>query len=568
MVEDENKKEEQKFDFDSAGEVVGYISLEQAVVLAMRTADDEPGNYGRRSTGVRMVFDVVQQEEGEDYYTITLSFRPEGAFVGTAGEEQFFIAKEGTVERRQVRSLPREKRFPLVPLAIGLAVVAVVAGVVVASASGVFGGGGNGEAPAAATAPLALDLATATPTTKPTLSAPIVTSAIPAPESPSPVAAAPTTAPAPTRSLIITDLSGRWDSPSGAFLVFRRASPLFPAYHFQEYDPGGSSHGDGRAVLAVSESMLHIINGTNDIIGNYGAEFNVSGNYMNCVIVDAIGTKLTNVEFTAKLPDTGTPVFVDVPPEDSPLTLDISGQWNNPYGGGFVEFTRVSPIAVAYDFQEYDVGGSSYGEGGVSLEGEALHIEGLNNFVGDYSGTLQVAGDLITGILQSELSGRIPFSLIREPTAPALFTPTAIPADTPTPAPVPSVPTTAPPTSAGTSTPPGFRHIVYLFVLQDTRFELITKESIWGYGEGAVIISDERDIVMTVRVGDTIHFRTLHNAGGREHAFTIEELGFDIRVPPGESIESYELLLDRAGTFTITDSVNPTQQGTAIIVVE
>ena len=390
----------------------------------------------------------------------------------------------------------------------------------------------------------------------------------PSPEPPSPVATAPATESAPRTTVAITDLSGRWDSPSGAFLVFRRASPLVPAYHFQEYDPGGSSHGDGRAVLDVSELILHIINGTNEIIGNYRGEFMVSGDYMNGVIVDANGAKLTNVEFTAEIPNTGTPIFVDVPPEDSPSTVDISGRWNNPYGRGFVEFTRVSPIAVAYGFQEYDVGGSSYGEGGLSLEGEALHIEGLNNFVGDYSGTLQVAGDLITGDVQSELYGRIPFSLIREQPVLALFTPTAVPADTPTPAPVPSVPTTAPPTSAGTPTPPGFRHVVYLFGVQDTRFELITKESVFGYGEAAEIYTDERDIVMTVRVGDTIHFRTLYTAGGMEHAFTIEELGFDIRLRPGEATESYEILLDTAGTFTITDSVNPTQQCNAIIVVE
>ena len=53
-----------------------------------------------------------------------------------------------------------------------------------------------------------------------------------------------------------------------------------------------------------------------------------------------------------------------------------------------------------------------------------------------------------------------------------------------------------------------------------------------------------------------------------EHAFTIEELGFDIRLRPAEAMESYEILLDTAGTFTITDSVNPTQQCNAIIVVE
>ena len=114
VVEDEGKKEEQKFEFDSAGEVVGYISLDQAVVLAMQTADDEPGNYGRRYRDARMVFEAVQQSENEDFYNITLSFRPEGAFVGTAGQEQFFIAKEGTVARRQVRFLPREQRLPFV----------------------------------------------------------------------------------------------------------------------------------------------------------------------------------------------------------------------------------------------------------------------------------------------------------------------------------------------------------------------------------------------------------------------------------------------------------------------
>ena len=47
----------------------------------MQTADDEPGNYGRRYRDVRMVFEAVQQSEGEDFYNITLSFRPEGAWL-------------------------------------------------------------------------------------------------------------------------------------------------------------------------------------------------------------------------------------------------------------------------------------------------------------------------------------------------------------------------------------------------------------------------------------------------------------------------------------------------------
>lgn len=106
MVDEEDKKEE-KFDFDATGEALGYISLEQARVVAMRAARDNPGNYGRAFEGVRMVFDIVEQEEGEDYYIVTLSFRPEGDYTGTPGQEQFFIEKEGTVAHRQVRSLPR-----------------------------------------------------------------------------------------------------------------------------------------------------------------------------------------------------------------------------------------------------------------------------------------------------------------------------------------------------------------------------------------------------------------------------------------------------------------------------
>ena len=48
MAEDQGKKEEEKFDFTPEGEALGYISLAQARVLAMSTAQEIPGNYGRR----------------------------------------------------------------------------------------------------------------------------------------------------------------------------------------------------------------------------------------------------------------------------------------------------------------------------------------------------------------------------------------------------------------------------------------------------------------------------------------------------------------------------------------
>ena len=145
MAEDGDSKED-KFDFSSEGEALAYISLEQARLLAMQTAREAPGDYGRRFRGIRMVFQPVEGEEGEDYYVVTLSFRPEGDFAGNPGQEQFFIEKEGRVAHRQVLSHPRgegRQRLPVIPIGIGLVLVAVIAVVAVLVVGG--GGGDDGE---------------------------------------------------------------------------------------------------------------------------------------------------------------------------------------------------------------------------------------------------------------------------------------------------------------------------------------------------------------------------------------------------------------------------------------
>ena len=56
MAEDQGKEEE-KFDFTAEGEAMGYISLEQAGVLAMRTPRETPGEYGSSHQGIPMAFD-------------------------------------------------------------------------------------------------------------------------------------------------------------------------------------------------------------------------------------------------------------------------------------------------------------------------------------------------------------------------------------------------------------------------------------------------------------------------------------------------------------------------------
>ena len=112
------------------GVAVEAISLDQARVLALRTASESPGDYGRGFRRVNMAFEVVADQTTEDHYSITLSFRPRGEFVGTPGQEQFFVDKRGTVAHRQVLSAPeqeRGRRPSLLRMLGGLAVVAVVA---------------------------------------------------------------------------------------------------------------------------------------------------------------------------------------------------------------------------------------------------------------------------------------------------------------------------------------------------------------------------------------------------------------------------------------------------------
>ena len=110
MPEEEREEDakEEKFDFDSSGESAGYISLDQARVLAIEHARENPDRYTDRYARRRLVYDVVSASEGEDYYEVMLSRRPSGRFRGEPGLEQFTIDKTGQVQLRQILSDPRE----------------------------------------------------------------------------------------------------------------------------------------------------------------------------------------------------------------------------------------------------------------------------------------------------------------------------------------------------------------------------------------------------------------------------------------------------------------------------
>ena len=66
MAEEEEKKEEEKFELDAAGQALAYISLDQARVRAMEHARDNRDFYGRRYASRELVWELLSQEESEE----------------------------------------------------------------------------------------------------------------------------------------------------------------------------------------------------------------------------------------------------------------------------------------------------------------------------------------------------------------------------------------------------------------------------------------------------------------------------------------------------------------------
>ena len=84
-----------------------------------------------------MAFEVVGATEDEETYDIVLSYRPQGDFTGTPGQEHFIIAKHGEIILRQVWSTPKEPGgLPILPISIGVVVVGIIAAVFAMNTSG------------------------------------------------------------------------------------------------------------------------------------------------------------------------------------------------------------------------------------------------------------------------------------------------------------------------------------------------------------------------------------------------------------------------------------------------
>ena len=114
---DNEKKDQEKLEYTPEGEVLSYISMDQARALALRTARENTDFYGPTYSDQGFVQEEPSAEEGEDYYRVRLSYRPATEFNGTPGVELFIIDKVGEIESRQLLSSPRPKSVMLPALA-------------------------------------------------------------------------------------------------------------------------------------------------------------------------------------------------------------------------------------------------------------------------------------------------------------------------------------------------------------------------------------------------------------------------------------------------------------------
>ena len=78
MAEEQDKKEDQ-YGFTPEGEALDYLGLDQARVRAIEHARDNPDFYGAEYQGARLAWEVISEEESDEYYDIRLSFRPESS---------------------------------------------------------------------------------------------------------------------------------------------------------------------------------------------------------------------------------------------------------------------------------------------------------------------------------------------------------------------------------------------------------------------------------------------------------------------------------------------------------
>ncbi|PKB67338.1 MAG: hypothetical protein BZY81_04890 [SAR202 cluster bacterium Io17-Chloro-G4] len=123
MEEDQSDQQEQSAGFTRGGSVVSDITLDQARVMAVRTAQANPGRR-RWILKRRMLFDVLSDSQDENSYMIVVSFRPREDFDGTPGQERFKFTKTGRFQDREVLRHPKSSK--LIQISRKTAVLSVI----------------------------------------------------------------------------------------------------------------------------------------------------------------------------------------------------------------------------------------------------------------------------------------------------------------------------------------------------------------------------------------------------------------------------------------------------------
>jgi hypothetical protein len=107
MTDNEGPLDE-KIDFNDAGEVLAYISLDQAVLRARRLVRQDEQRYLERLNWDEIVWTERTSEQREDSYRVVLQFRrpARGLREEQTGEEEFLFNLAGVLEDRQVLLWP------------------------------------------------------------------------------------------------------------------------------------------------------------------------------------------------------------------------------------------------------------------------------------------------------------------------------------------------------------------------------------------------------------------------------------------------------------------------------
>ena len=124
------------------------ITLDQARVLALHTADVGRSTISRAYRRSPLVFAIEYEEENETHFLITVRFQPEGEFEGAAGLEEFSVGKDGVVESRRVLRQPIQDKsgLPVLPIVgsfPGAGALAII--IVILVAVGAFDSGDDGQ---------------------------------------------------------------------------------------------------------------------------------------------------------------------------------------------------------------------------------------------------------------------------------------------------------------------------------------------------------------------------------------------------------------------------------------